>query len=313
MGGGLLECHFSVFGGRNRYADAIFSEHINDTICHSACSLYSTHLSGSTAILNSADAGPEDAGASVTAAKFGGSEALLGVLLVMLGAFVQAMQFVFEEKVMSMDDAAPPLLLIGMEGVWGTAICLFILYPLAYFLPGDDHGSYEDGYNTWYMIAHSSTIQMAFVIYFFAIFGYNLFAVLVTFSLNSIWHAILDNFRPITVWGTDMFIFYVITSSFGEPWTKYGWIQVLGMIVLLYGTAVYNSDIELRGQWYVFGLQFRNEYEEIEMEMQEAEMDAEWEARQKQFGQRRPSSMAEHSPYVSVHTQALRGLASPKI
>lgn len=47
----------------------------------------------------------------------------------MLGAFVQAMQFVFEEKVMSMDDAAPPLLLIGMEGVWGTLICLFLLYP----------------------------------------------------------------------------------------------------------------------------------------------------------------------------------------
>jgi len=273
----------------------------------------SVFLVGGTAILNSADAAPEDTEASVTAAKFGGSEALLGVLLVMLGAFVQAMQFVFEEKVMSMDDAAPPLLLIGMEGVWGTAICLFILYPLAYYLPGDDHGSYEDGFNTWYMFAHSSTIQMSFVIYFFAIFGYNLFAVLVTFSLNSIWHAILDNFRPITVWGTDMFIFYVITSAFGEPWTKYGWVQVLGMIVLLYGTAVYNSDIKLRGQWYVFGLQFRHEYEEIEMEMQEAEMHAEWEARQSQFGQRRSSSMAEHSPYVSVHTQALRGLASPKI
>ena len=88
--------------------------------------------------------------ASPSAVKYGGSEALLGVLLVMLGAFVQAMQFVFEEKVMTMDDAAPPLLLIGMEGFWGTVICLFILYPLAYYLPGDDHGSYEDGFNTLY-------------------------------------------------------------------------------------------------------------------------------------------------------------------
>jgi len=51
----------------------------------------------------------------------------------------------------------------------------------------------------------------------------------------------------------------------------------------------------------------------VEMEMQEEEMHAEWEARRGDFGQRRSSSMAEHSPYVSMHTQALRGLASPKI
>jgi hypothetical protein len=246
---------------------------------------------------------------------------LLGILLVMLGAFVQSMQFVFEEKVMTMDDAAPPLLLIGMEGVWGSAICLFILYPLAYYLPGDDHGRYEDGFNTMYMVMHSSTIQVAFVVYFFAIFGYNLFAVLVTFSLNSIWHAILDNFRPITVWGTDMFIFYALTSSFGEPWTTYAWIQVLGMAVLLYGTAVYNApnagSIRLDGQWYVLGLNFGHEYEEVEKEMMQEEPEEmshdEWETRQVAFGQRRSSSMAEHTPYVSLHTQALRGLAAPKI
>ena len=274
------------------------------------------------AILNSADAGPEDIEiASTSAAKYGGNEALLGVLLVMLGAFVQAMQFVFEEKVMTMDDAAPPLLLIGMEGVWGTAICLFILYPLAYNLPGDDHGRYEDGFNTMYMVMHSSTIQAAFVVYFFAIFGYNLFAVLVTFSLNSIWHAILDNFRPITVWGIDMFIFYGVTSSFGEPWTKYAWIQVLGMMVLLYGTAVYNApnagSVRLEGQWYVLGLNFSHEYEEVEKEMLLEEPDEmshdEWEKRKGAFGQRKSSSMAEHTPYVSLHTQALRGLAAPKI
>lgn len=207
-----------------------------------------------------------------------------------------------------------------MEGVWGTLICLVILYPLAYYLPGDDNGSYEDGFNTWYMVMHSSTIQLAFVIYFFAIFGYNLFAVLVTFSLNSIWHAILDNFRPITVWGTDMFIYYAIISlerQFGEAWTKYSWVQLAGMFVLLYGTAIYNApnagSIRMEGQWFVFGLHFGHEYEEVEIEMEEEKLHAEWEERREGFGQRRFSSMAERSPFISVHTQALRDLASPKI
>lgn len=167
---------------------------------------------------------------------------------------------------------------------------------------------------------HSSTIQLAFFIYFFAIFGYNLFAVLVTFTLNSIWHAILDNFRPITVWATDMFIFYAILSldhAFGEPWTKYSWIQLGGMVVLLYGTAIYNApnsgSIRLDGQWYAFGMQFSHEYAEVETELHEAAMHADWEARRGEFVEVRTNSMAEHSPYVSMHTQALRGFGSPKI
>lgn len=296
----------------------------------------SVFLVGSTAILN---ANSEEA---LKNQKPG--EALLGVMLVMAGAFVQALQFVFEEKVMTMDIPSPPLLLIGMEGLWGTVICLFVIYPFAYYLPGEDHGSYEDPFNTWVMFKNSSTIQTAFVVYFFAIFLYNLFAVLVTFMLNSIWHAILDNFRPITVWCTDLVIFYAIskTGAFGEPWTMWSFIQLLGMFVLLYGkdacwstsfafgylvltadvafsgTAVYNApnagSIKLEGQWWALGLDFKPEYVEVENEIREQELDAEWENRLKSFAKRKESSfMREMSPHVSIHTQALRGLASPKL
>jgi hypothetical protein len=190
---------------------------------------------------------------------------------------------VFEEKVLTMDIPSPPLLLIGMEGLWGTVICLFVVYPLVYFLPGDDHGSYEDPFNTWYMFCHERHIQIAFVVYFFTIFGYNFFAVLVTYLLNSVWHAILDNFRPITVWMTDLFIFYVISTSFGEQWTIYSWIQVAGMFVLLYGTAIYNApnsgSIILEGQWYALGLNFSHEYKEINQAEEEKLQDDIWKAR----------------------------------
>lgn len=242
------------------------------------------------------------------------SDAVWGVLLVMAGAFVQALQFVFEEKVMTMDIPAPPLLLIGMEGIWGTVLCLVVVYPLAYFMPGDDHGSYEDPFNTYEMIMNSSTIKWAFVIYFFTIFAYNLFAVLVTFMLSSVWHAILDNFRPITVWATDMFIFYVLTAgAFGEPWTHWSFIQLAGMFVLLYGTSIYNApnagSISLKGEWWACFLDFTPEYEEIKTE----ELDAQWQEMQKRFQKRTGSSFyGEASPHMSVHTQALRGFGSPK-
>jgi hypothetical protein len=275
-----------------------------------AWNVVSVVLVGSVALLNSSN---ESSPANIPP-----EEALLGVLLVMAGAFVQALQFVFEEKVMTMDIPSPPLLLIGMEGLWGTVLCLFIMYPLAYYLPGDDHGSYEDAFNTWQMFLSSSTIQLSFVIYFFTIFAYNLFAVLVTFMLNSVWHAILDNFRPITVWTTDMYIYYVISMSFGEPWTQWSWIQVVGMFVLLYGTSVYNApnagSIQLVGKWYHGWFDFSQEYNEIMEKQQEEDLHTEWEERQKQFTERTNSSFyGERSPMISIHTQALRGLGTPHV
>jgi hypothetical protein len=137
--------------------------------------------------------------------------------------------------------------------------------------------------------------------------------VLVTFMLNSVWHAILDNFRPITVWLTGLFIYYAISPSFGEAWTQWSYIQVAGMIVLLYGTAVYNApnagSVLLEGQWYSLGLDFASEYELIRSQEEEQNLDEEWQHRVDAYQKRAESSFfGERSPHISVHTQALRGL-----
>lgn len=114
-----------------------------------------------------------------------------------------------------------------------------------------------------------------------------------------------------------MFIYYVITMSFGEPWTQWSWLQLFGMMILLYGTAVYNApnagSVELHGKWYDFGLDFSDEYAKITEEIREAELEMEWAERQKKFTQRTTSSFyGERSPHVSIHTQALRGLGTPQ-
>lgn len=240
----------------------------------------SVFMVGSTAILAEGGTGGDSDEASDSDSS---SQAIWGIFFVLLGAFVQALQYVFEEKVMAMDIPAPPLLLIGMEGFWGTVFCLLVVYPLVYYLPGDDHGSYEDPWNTWYMICNNTTIQIAFGVYFFSIFFYNFFAVLVTFLLNSVWHAILDNFRPITVWIADLVIFYCVTQALGEAWTAYSWVQVTGMVVLLYGTAIYNApnagSISLKGEWFSFGFNFSEEYKAIQEEEAAQQVDDEFQGR----------------------------------
>ena len=65
--------------------------------------------------------------------------------------------------------------------------------------------------------------------------------------MDAIWHAILDNFRPISVWGVDLIIFYALigstTTQYGEPWTEWSYLQLIGMLLLFLGTAIYNETI----------------------------------------------------------------------
>jgi hypothetical protein len=74
---------------------------------------------------------------------------------------------------------------------------------------------------------------------------------------------------------------------------------------------VYNApnagSLKLEGQWWAFGLDFSKEYEAVK----EAELDAEWEEKRRMLKSRALSSfIGEASPHISLHTQALYGLAA---
>lgn len=161
-------------------------------------------------------------------------------------------------------DNAPPLVVIGFEGVWGTLLSAFLIYPLAYAIPGADNGSFENPYDAIAMINNNPTLKMFALGFVLTVTVYNCMAVYVTKYLSAIWHAILDNFRPITIWGLDLAIFYIILpdQGFGEAWTDASWVQLIGLFVLFYGTAYYNGSI------YTFdGI---DEYTEIPGELTES-------------------------------------------
>eukprot|EP00968_Pinguiococcus_pyrenoidosus_P007234 scaffold480_cov257-Pinguiococcus_pyrenoidosus.AAC.22 len=148
------------------------------------------------------------------------------------------------------NDNAPPLVVIGMEGLWGTLLTVLIVYPLAYTIPGDDHGSMEDPMDAIEMMKNSRYEDLQ---------GMCCEASVTSETLP----------RPVTIWMCDLAIFYVILpgSGFGEVWGKYSFIQVLGesdvwlaqalpiigsrrltsqppgLLTLFLGTAVYNGNL----------------------------------------------------------------------
>ena len=145
-------------------------------------------------------------------------------------------------------DGAPPLIVIGFEGVWGFVLSVCVVYPVAGMIPGADIGGvYESHADAWAMVSNSRNLQLACGAFFVTVTGYNALAVYVTRYLSAIWHAILDNFRPVTIWSTDLFIFYILLpdGTFGEAWTPGSPLQLCGLIVLFIGTFIYNGSIKL--------------------------------------------------------------------
>jgi drug/metabolite transporter (DMT)-like permease len=181
----------------------------------------------------------------------------IGVVLVLLGCLAQGVQYVFEEKVMAVDDA-PPLVVIGCEGIWGFLLTLFVVYPIAYLIPGQDNGSFENPFDAMQMIGNNFNLQLLLVGFVVTVTAYNCMAVYVTKYLSAIWHAILDNFRPATIWVMDLLIYYTLFpgSGFGEAWSPASWLQLGGLLLLFLGTAIYDGTI-------MFGID-KDGYEAIE-------------------------------------------------
>lgn len=190
---------------------------------------------------------------------------LVGIIFILLSCIVQGSQYVFEEKVMAVDNA-PPLVVVGMEGVWGSILVPLVVFPWAYILPGNDvDGCFENVLDAWYMTVNSTNIQIVLVLFTVTVFLYNIFCIYVTFLLDSVWHSILDNFRPVSVWATDLLLFYVFTNGrFGEEWSQGSYLQLIGLILLFVGTAVYNKTIQLPGFDYS-DIDDSNDYIDVEV------------------------------------------------
>ncbi|OQR93399.1 Drug/Metabolite Transporter (DMT) Superfamily [Achlya hypogyna] len=176
------------------------------------------------------------------------SSALLGVGVLLLGCLITSSQYVLEETVMRRKDT-PPMMVIGLEGIWGTLMMVTVVFPIAYLLPGNDNGRAEDVLDSLTMIANSGAVRGLCVFYICCITIFNVSSIFVTYLLDSVWRSILANFRPVSVWSMDLALFYIFTAgTLGEPWSPWSWLQFAGMLLLFFGTAVYNGNIRLH--WF---------------------------------------------------------------
>jgi len=174
----------------------------------------------------------------------------LGCALVIFAQIIQASQIVVEEFLLK-EIALHPVLVVGLEGMWGTLSCSILLCFTGY-IP-EKYGG-EDTLDTLYMFFHNGQILGTGILYAAVILCYNLFGMFVTQYTSAVLRTILEGLRCACIWVTNLFIYYVVVGPnphFGELWSDWSYLQFCGFLFLLLGMFVYNGIVRIEGMYYI--------------------------------------------------------------
>ncbi|GAC99413.1 hypothetical protein PHSY_007014 [Pseudozyma hubeiensis SY62] len=166
------------------------------------------------------------------------AQALLGVFLILFAQLFTASQFVLEEKIMSR-YSVEPLLAVGYEGVFGSITTLIAMPLLHYFIGSTEEGrgGYFDMSAGFYQIMTVPAVLISSIAICFTIAFFNFFGLSVTRNVSATARSTIDTCRTLGIW--------IVSLTLG--WETFrlqsGSLQVLGFVLLVYGTFLFNGIV----------------------------------------------------------------------
>lgn len=168
------------------------------------------------------------------------SSTMFGIGIIFLGQILQAGQTVMEEFLIK-NLQMSSIRIVAWEGVFGIMHCLTWVFPILYFLPGRDHGHLENIIDGFYMVSNSWPLLAIMFMDMTMMLFYNLFGLEVTDSLSGVHRVVIETLRTLSVWLLDLFIYYILSDGkLGEAWTQYSYLQLIGFMLMVIGTLIYN-------------------------------------------------------------------------
>lgn len=160
------------------------------------------------------------------------SAVVLCLLSMTLSNLIGALAFVWEEKVMK-QYSVEPLLLTGMEGVFGVLYSIIVTYCVQVSHVADIKGGISK-------LEHSGMILFVFLFYTVAIGFYNFSAITVTRYTSALMRSLLEVVRTGTVWVVE------ITMR----WDRFSIPEALGFLIVVCGLLIYSKHIMVPGLSY---------------------------------------------------------------
>ena len=72
----------------------------------------------------------------------------------------------------------------------------------------------------------------------------------ITELTNSVTRNVLEAVRTFTIWATVLVLHYSYSTTFGEPWTKWSYVELSGFAVLVFGLFIYYHVLRLPCFYY---------------------------------------------------------------
>ena len=185
------------------------------------------------------------------------SKIVLGIFLVVLSQVFSCFLFVSEEKILKNFDV-PPLKAVGLEGMWGVA-CYIILLFIFYFIRCEswydilkDNVCIQDGKDgdirfenaifALKQIWESSNIKIFLSMYVLSIAFFNFSGLTISKYSSATSRTIVDTLRTVIVW-----TFFLVMPFVPEDTKEtFSWLQLLGFLVLILGSLIYNEILVLK-------------------------------------------------------------------
>ncbi|MCJ8743963.1 hypothetical protein PDJAM_G00100810 [Pangasius djambal] len=162
------------------------------------------------------------------------SDVITGDLLIIMAQIIVSVQMVLEEKFIYKHNVHP-LKAVGTEGFFGFVILTILLVPM-FYIPAGGFGSnprqvLEDALDAFCQIGHKPLIVLALLGNTVSIAFFNFAGISVTKEISATTRMVLDSLRTLVIW--------VVSLALG--WESFHGLQILGFLILLLGTALYNG------------------------------------------------------------------------
>ncbi|OKL60312.1 hypothetical protein UA08_04132 [Talaromyces atroroseus] len=159
---------------------------------------------------------------------------IIGVLLIAAAQIFTASQFVIEEWILENYSMAP-LAVVGWEGVFGFLVTVIAMIILHLTVGSTETGQYgyfdlEEG---WRQVTSNRAIAVSSFLIMISIGGFNFFGLSVTKAVSATTRSTIDTSRTLFIW--------MVSLALG--WESFKWLQVLGFVLLVYGTFLFNDII----------------------------------------------------------------------
>ncbi|KAM9435330.1 solute carrier family 35 member F6 [Clarias gariepinus] len=162
------------------------------------------------------------------------SEVITGDLLIIMAQIIVSVQMVLEEKFIYKHNVHP-LKAVGTEGFFGFVILTILLIPM-FYIPAGNFGTnprqvLEDALDAFCQMGHKPLIVLALLGNTVSIAFFNFAGISVTKEISATTRMVLDSLRTLVIW--------VVSLALG--WEEFHGLQILGFLILLLGTALYNG------------------------------------------------------------------------